>query len=701
MTDERRQRVANPPTKPLLIWDGACAFCRLWIERWREITAGKVDYAPYQEVADRFPEISREEFTRAMALVEPDGETFFAVEAVYRSLGYRSSRRWLAWSYDHVPGFAAISETAYNFIARHRGLGSTFTRLLWGKDARPPTYFWARRWFLRALGLTYLIAFVSLWVQVDGLIGSHGMSPLNQFLPAVRAQLGQDAYALLPTLCWFNSSNAFLHFLCGGGVVVSLLLMFGIAPAFLLVVLFAFYLSLTIAGQTFLNFQWDVLLLETGFLAIFLAPWRLWPRELIWWPSPAWSRPRADLASSPLREGERTAASEYSSRRTSESEPSPSPLPCEGRGGRPSPSGYETPVTSPVSRGGLFLLKFLLFKLMLMSGVVKLTSGDDSWGWVNHSFHWSALTALDYHYWSQPLPTVFSWWADKSPEWFKHFSVAFCLVVEIIAPFFIWAPRRPRLVAAGLMIFLQIVIALTGNYCFFNLLTLALCLLLIDDAIWRRNVRQDNRAVRAYSSGAPSDRALPSRLLMYGAIIVIIVSLPINAWLVFTAFKPDAEWPRRLAFAYEHLEPFRIVNGYGLFRVMTKDRREIVIEGSADGIDWLPYEFKWKPGNVMRAPGWCAPHQPRLDWQMWFAALGTPERNPWFIRLAICLLEGKPDVIRLFAHDPFPNQPPRYVRAILYRYRFTTAKEHRQTGAWWKSQELREYLPAVSLEQLR
>jgi len=180
-----RLRVSNQPSKPLLIWDGECDFCRLWIERWREITAGKVDYASYQEVAGRFPEISREEFTRAMALVEPDGETFFAAEAVYRSLGYRSSRTWLAWSYDHVPGFAAISEIAYKFIARHRGFGSTFTRLLWGKDVRPPTYFWAQRWFLRALGLTYLIAFVSLWVQVDGLVGSNGVSPLNQFLPAV------------------------------------------------------------------------------------------------------------------------------------------------------------------------------------------------------------------------------------------------------------------------------------------------------------------------------------------------------------------------------------------------------------------------------------------------------------------------------------------------------------------------------------
>src|SRR6266496_3243758 len=575
-------RVSNPPPKPLMIWDGDCHFCKRWIERWQQITASKVDYVTYQQAAHQFPEIPIEQFKRAVALVEPDGETFFAAEAVYRSLQYRPSRKWLAWSYDHLPGFAPISETAYKFIARHRSLGSAVTRLLWGKDVRPPTYFWARRWFLRALGLTYLIAFVSLWLQVDGLIGSDGVSPVNQFLPAVRAQLGQDAYALLPTLCWFNSSNAFLHFLCGGGVVISLLLIFGIAPALSLVALFAFYLSLTIAGQIFLSFQWDVLLLETGFLSIFFAPWRLWPRDLIWWGSP-------------------------------------------------------TPATAvPVSRAGLFLLKLLLFKLMLMSGVVKLTSGDDSWGWVNHSFHWSALTALDYHYWSQPLPTVFAWWADKSPEWFKHFSVAFCLVVEIIVPFFIWAPRRPRLIAAGLMIFLQIVIAVTGNYCFFNLLTIALCLLLIDDSVAAslcrgvllHRVPDTATQRRGYNCALP----LQDRLCSYAAIAVVIVTLPINAWLIFSAVKPHVEWPRPLIAIYGRLEPFRIVNGYGLFRVMTKERGEIVIEGSADGIDWLPYEFKWKPGDVMRAPGWCAPHQPRLDWQMWFAALGSYRENPWFGR---------------------------------------------------------------------
>ncbi len=650
MTNELHLRVSNPPPKPLMIWDGECHFCKRWIERWREITADKVDYATYQEAAGRFPEIPIDQFKRSVVFIEPDGEAFVAAEAVYRSLRYRPSRKWLAWSHDHVPGFAGISEAAYKFIARHRSLGSTFTRFLWGNDVRPPTYFWARRWFLRVLGLVYLIAFVSLWVQVDGLVGSNGMSPVRQFLPAAQQQLGSGAYFLLPTLCWFDSSNTFLHFLCGGGVVLSLLLILGIAPALSLVGLFIFYLSLTIAGQVFLNFQWDVLLLEAGFLAIFLAPWQLWPRELMW---------------------------------------------------RPGSTRLTTP--SPVSRAGLFLLKVLLFKLMLMSGVVKLTSGDDSWGWVDHSFHWSALTALDYHYWSQPLPTVFAWWADKSPEWFKHFSVAFCLAVEIIAPFFIWAPRRPRLVAAGLMIFLQIVIALTGNYCFFNLLTIALCLLLIDDSV----VGSDRRAVRTRNAGAPNarpariGRALPNRLRTYAAVTVIVVTLPINAWLIFSAFKPQSRPPGWLATFYERLEAFRIVNGYGLFRVMTKDRNEIVIEGSTDGVEWAPYEFKWKPGDVKRAPGWCAPHQPRLDWQMWFAALESPQQNPWLLGLIVRLLEGSRDVTGLLARNPFPDKPPHYIRAMFYRYRFTNTEEHQQTGAWWKREELREYLPTISRDQLR
>src|SRR5207249_10126140 len=142
-----------------------------------------------------------------------------------------------------------------------------------------------------------------------------------------------------------------------------------------------------------------------------------------------------------------------------------------------------------------------------------------------------------------------------------------------------------------------------------------------------------------------------SRFSTYAAAIVIVVTLPVNVWLIFSAFKPLARPPRVLANVYQRLEAFRIANGYGLFRVMTKDRCEIVLEGSTDGMAWLSYEFKWKPGDVKRAPGWCAPHQPRLDWQMWFAALGTPQQNPWFGGLTIRLLQGSADVNRLLAHN--------------------------------------------------
>jgi predicted DCC family thiol-disulfide oxidoreductase YuxK len=629
--------VRDAPPKPLLIFDGDCHFCRRWIERWRELTAGAVEYAPSQEVADRFPEIPREPFEQAVQFIETDGTVFSGAEAVFRSLGHKRSRKWMIWCYERAPGFAAITEAAYRLVARNRRTASFFTRLLWGQDVRQPTYFEARRWFFRSLGGIYLIAFLSLWIQMDGLIGEHGILPIAEYLPAAREHIGGNALFLLPTLCWLNSSDAFLHFLCGAGAVISILLMAGFMPVISLVLLFVFYLSLTIAGQTFLSFQWDILLLEAGFLAIFFAPvrWRI------------------------------------------------------GRGR-----------DAPVSRVGHFLLKLLLFKLMVMSGVVKLTSGDDSWGWVDHSFHWSALTALDYHYWSQPLPTIFAWWADKHPEWFKHFSVAFCLFVEIIVPVFIWAPRRLRLIACGLLIFLQIAIAITGNYCFFNLLTIALCLLLIDDSVWLRVRRGFPKTGGTRGACPESTERVVSHIFSWQngiAVTALLVTLPINAMLIFSAFKPRAAWPGPIATLYGYIEPFRVVNGYGLFRVMTKSRPEIIVEGSADGVDWLPYEFKWKPGDVTQPPHWVAPHQPRLDWQMWFAALGTYRQNPWFVRLAVNLLKNNSNVTGLLAHNPFPNEPPRYLRATLYDYHFTSWEEHKMTGAWWKREKQGEYLPPISL----
>lgn len=608
-------RVPNPPPKPLLIWDGDCRFCKLWVERWRVMTQNRADDATFQSLGDRFPGIPRDQFEQSVVYIDSDGTVFCAAEAIVRSLKSLRSRRWLAWIYHRVPGAAGFAELAYRIVARHRQASSAITRLLWGNDARPPTYVRARHWFLRGLGIVYLIAFVSFWVQIDGLIGRDGILPISDYLQLATERIGTQAVFLLPTLCWFNSSNAFLHFLCGFGTAASIVLIVGLLPSVCLLILFVCYLSLTIAGQTFFNFQWDILLLETGFLAIFVAPMGLW---------------------------------------------------------------LTGPTATKVPRLGRFLLTLLLFKLMFMSGVVKLTSGDDSW--IN-------LAALDYHYWSQPLPTVFAWFADKNPEWFKKCSVAFCLLVEVVVPFFIWAPRRLRLLAAALLIALQIGIAITGNYCFFNLLTIVLCLLLVDDSVGRGRMMGPQIATQP--------AWLRTNLQWIAAIAVAAITLPLNGWHVYSAFKPESEMPRCVAAIAERVEPFRIASGYGLFRVMTKDRREIVVEGSSDGIDWIAYEFKWKPGDPARIPGWCAPHQPRLDWQMWFAALSRPQHNPWFLHLIEALLQNKPDVIQLLATNPFPNGPA-YVRARFYRYRFTSSDERHRTGAWWKREELGEYLPTVS-----
>ncbi|MEY2511311.1 MAG: hypothetical protein QOE26_2074 [Verrucomicrobiota bacterium] len=617
MSRAPHQKVSAPPSKPLVVFDGDCNFCRRWVERWREMTRGAVDYAPFQDAVARFPEIPREDFAQALHFIDKDGTVYRGAEAVFRSLGTARGGRALAWCYEHLLGFAPITEVAYGLIARNRMVASFFTRLLWGNEVRRPTYFKSRDLFVRSLGAIYLIAFVSLWLQIDGLIGEQGILPVGQHLQLAREQLGSDAFYLLPTLCWFNSSDASLHFLCGAGAIISILLMAGLAPALSLSLLFVLYLSLTIAGQTFLSFQWDILLLEAGFLALFFAPWR-------------W-RMNANIE-------------------------------------------------APFSRVGMFLLKLLLFKLLFMSGVVKLTSHDESW--------WN-LTALDYHYWTQPLPTVIGWWSDQHPEWFKKFSVAFCLVVEIVAPLFIWAPRRLRHVAAGFLVLLQIAIAATGNYCFFNLLTLALCLLLFDDRFLRMEGRAPPRPVAS---------SLWELCPPIAGIVVLVLTLPINAMLIFSAIKPDREWPRRISMITDYIEPFRVVNGYGLFRVMTKSRTEIIIEGSADGNEWLPYEFKWKPGALDRAPGWVAPHQPRLDWQMWFAALGNYQQNPWFVSLLERLLRNTPAVTRLLERNPFPETPPRYIRARLYEYRFPTWAEHRVTGNWWKREENGAYLPSISLE---
>jgi hypothetical protein len=329
----------------------------------------------------------------------------------------------------------------------------------------------------------------------------------------------------------------------------------------------------------------------------------------------------------------------------------------------------------------IWLYRWLLFRLIFLSGAVKLASGDPSW---RH------FTALPVHYETQPLPTPLAWYMYQLPEWFQRGSVGFVFFVELLVPFLIFAPRRVRLFAARAIIVLQVLILLTGNYAFFNVLTMGFCLFLVDDALFGRVLP---KKLIGPASSAPSygkSRVWSRALCAAFAALALFV----GGFQVARTF--GVRWSVADAVT-RSVAPFQIINSYGLFAVMTVTRPEIVIEGSNDGVNWLEYEFKYKPGDVTRRPAWVAPHQPRLDWQMWFAALGDYQSDPWIVRFIARLLQGSPEVLRLLARNPFPGGPPRYVRAQRYQYRFTNPAERKSTGAWWKRELKGVYVPVVSL----
>jgi hypothetical protein len=333
-----------------------------------------------------------------------------------------------------------------------------------------------------------------------------------------------------------------------------------------------------------------------------------------------------------------------------------------------------------VPRIAHILLWWLLFRLMFESGVVKLASHDPTW--------WS-LSALDYHFQTQPLPIWTSWYANQTPHWLLAFATLFVFVIEFVAPCMIVAPRRIRHWAAWGMIGFQIIIFATGNYAFFNLLTIALCVLLFDDEAWPRRWREFIRLNSAFN--ARSHPVWTLRIAISAACFVaVLTALPLFYSLNW--FQSSSGW---VVSAESFLAPLRSFNGYGLFAVMTTSRHEIVIEGSDDGVIWREYEFPWKPGDVDERPGLVAPYQPRLDWQMWFAALSDREQNPWFGRLMERLLEGSPEVLGLFRRNPFSDHPPHVVRALFYDYNFTRFGD--PGSAWWKRERLGLYYPPVSL----
>ena len=479
----------------------------------------------------------------------------------------------------------------------------------------PPYFALSRDLFLRLLGLVYLLAFASLAPQILALVGADGLLPAAGYLDRARDLWGGAAYHRLPTLLWLWPGDGFLAASCWLGVALSLAAMAGVAPRAVFAALWACYLGLSVAGQEFLQFQWDRLLLEAGLLAVLYAP-----------------------------PGRRVRL---------------------GTGGEPSAAAR-------------WLVWGLAFKLTFLSGVTKLTSGDAAW---------RGFTALEHHYETQPLPTWVGWYFHNAPDWFGVLSVGVMFLVEIAVAFAILAPARfrgVRMAGCGLLCLLQVLIAATGNYGFFNLLAVVLYLSMLDDdavaSLLRMGVSPAGMPQRARPPGPAWRRAARTGVAAALAGLSVLATVrevrrpaPMPAWVRVVL----DDWAG----------PFRSVNGYGLFRVMTTERPEIVIEGSADGATWREYPFRWKPGDPARAPGFVQPHMPRLDWQLWFAALDPRGNAHWLLPLAEGLLEDDPAALRLLGGTPFPDGPPRLVRPVMYRYRFTT-REEAAGGDWWTRERL-------------
>ncbi|MBV9300996.1 MAG: lipase maturation factor family protein [Acidobacteriaceae bacterium] len=452
--------------------------------------------------------------------------------------------------------------------------------------------------FLRLLGLIFLVAFASLLPQIVGLAGSHGIVPVKQVLDAMHRELGARAFLYSPSIFWLGLNDSALLACCVAGCLAAIFLAIGLFSRTATFVCFILYLSLVSVGQPFTAFQWDALLLESGFLAIFAgSPWLVWA------------------------------------------------------------------------------YRFLLFRLMFESGAVKLLSGDPNW---------RNLHAMRFHFLTQPLPNPLAYYAYRLPAPMLDAMTAGTLAIELGAPFLILGTRLLRRIGVALLMFLQVLILLTGNYAFFNVLALALCLWGLDDQTFAPLANLLRRRVRP----------LRAPVIQRAAGVVLVVLVAVGATQLITMFRPRFERP--FSELLTLIAPFQIVNTYGLFAVMTTSRPEIILEGSDDGVNWKEYSFRYKPGELHRELPLVAPYQPRLDWQMWFAALGDYQENEWVGGLMYRLLKDEPAVIRLMNSPPFPN-PPRYMRALLYDYQFTSPDERARTGAIWQRKVLRTWLGPVSL----
>jgi lipase maturation factor 1 len=505
-----------------------------------------------------------------------------------------------------------------------------------------PGHLWPRWIFLRALGLIYFSAFYSLLLQIKGLIGPNGILPAADYLQAMRAALELPSYWSAPSLLWFGASNGALMTLCWVGVVASLLVTLNLWPRAGLLICFLCFVSFVSVARDFSGYQSDGMLLEAGFIALFFAPPGLRP----------------------------------------------------GLG-----------AIHPPSRASLFLLQWEWFRIYFESGVAKIGSGD---------LAWRQFTAMDDYYQNGPLPTWIGWYVQHLPHWFHASATVYTLVVELLIVWMLFLPRRFRIACFFIVTPFEISIIATANYTFLNYLVLLLGVLLLDDRFlewvlplrFRELIRGKSAIAEAGATGAAAgalerlsaraewrERFTPLRRLSAGACLGLVFYS--TTTLLLWMFMPGLPLPEAPVRA---LEPFRIANSYGLFAVMTHERYEIEFQGSLDGKTWIAYPFRYKPQAINEAPGIYAPYQPRFEWNLWFASLGAWQQSRFVIWTEERLLKNEPDVLALFASNPFASAPPREVRTVIYQYWFTDMRTKRETGNWWRREELRQYAPALERE---
>ena len=510
--------------------------------------------------------------------------------------------------------------------------------------------YWLTRFvILRLLGFVYLFAFLSAALQIVPLVGHDGLLPVQPYLHRVAAQLGSPAagFAQLPSLFWIDASDTTLLAIAWIGAGLSLVVLCGYANALVMAALWALYFSFVSIGQDWYGYGWEIQLLETGALAVFLCP---------------------------LLDG------------------------------RPFPR-------RPPPYVAILLFRWLAFRIMLGAGLIKIR-GDQCW---------RDLTCLAHHYETQPIPNPLSRFYHFMPMWFHKGGALFNHLVELGSPWFAFGPRVARRIAGCLMVIFQLILISSGNLSFLNYLTIVPALATLDDGLLRRLLpgwitRRADRAAALHAAapstepaGAPAaeapDRAdlaapaawSPARLVprragevaaaCYALVVAVLSIDPVLNML-------SARQIMNTSFDRLHL-----INTYDAFGSVGKERHEIVFEGTrddppTDATQWKEYDFWCKPGTPTRRPCIIAPFQPRLDWQIWFAAMSRADRYPWTVHLIWKLLHNDPGALSLLSTNPFPDAPPRYIRSAYYRYEF--APPGNPEGLWWNRTFLGEWLPPLN-----